>query len=64
MDFIDLHVHTNTSDGLLSPKEVVYWAHKKNLAAIAITDHDTVDGIDEALFYGEKYNVEVIPELK
>ncbi len=64
MDFIDLHVHTNASDGLLSPKEVVYWAHKKNLAAIAITDHDTVDGIDEALFYGEKYNVEVIPGIE
>lgn len=64
MDFIDLHVHTRASDGLLSPEEVVYWASKKNLAAIAITDHDTIDGIQEALDYGKKYNVEVIPGIE
>ena len=64
MRYIDLHVHTTASDGLFTPKEVVHWAYKKNLSAIAITDHDTIDGLDEALFYGEKYNIEIIPGIE
>ena len=46
---IDLHVHSNKSDGSNTPSELVYMAMKKGLAAFALTDHDTVDGIDEAL---------------
>jgi predicted metal-dependent phosphoesterase TrpH len=46
--YIDLHVHTNASDGILSPKEVVEAAYLKKLRAIAITDHDTTDGFVEA----------------
>lgn len=45
----DLHVHTTYSDGLLSPKEVVDLARRKGLNGIAITDHDTVEGINSAL---------------
>lgn len=48
MKYIDLHVHSNISDGTLSPKEVVLLAAKSNLSAIALTDHDTVAGIEEA----------------
>ncbi|SHI94419.1 PHP domain-containing protein [Lutispora thermophila] len=49
MEYADLHIHTNASDGLLSPEEVVQWAIKKKLRAIAITDHDTIEGIDIAM---------------
>jgi predicted metal-dependent phosphoesterase TrpH len=46
---IDLHIHSTASDGTLSPLEILRLARKLNLGAIAITDHDTVDGAKEAL---------------
>ena len=46
---IDLHTHTSRSDGTFSPAELVRYAAEKGLAAVAVTDHDTVEGIDEAL---------------
>lgn len=46
--YIDLHVHSNISDGTLSPAEVVIRAADHGLSAIALTDHDTVNGIPEA----------------
>jgi len=49
MKQIDLHVHSNASDGTLSPSELVHYAIEKELAAIALTDHDTVLGIKEAM---------------
>ncbi|BBF45370.1 predicted metal-dependent phosphoesterase [Lachnospiraceae bacterium KM106-2] len=49
MKYIDLHVHSNMSDGTLSPTEVVELAAKKGLEAIALTDHDTTRGVAEAL---------------
>ena len=48
MGFIDLHVHSNASDGTMSPSEVVAYAISKGLDAIALTDHDTIDGLAEA----------------
>jgi hypothetical protein len=45
---IDLHIHSTASDGTYSPKEIIALAEKLNLAAIAITDHDTIDGSKEA----------------
>lgn len=60
----DLHLHTTSSDGLFTPTEVVEWAAKKKLNAIAITDHDTVDGIAEALEAGDRYGLEVIPGIE
>jgi len=62
--FIDMHVHTNASDGELSPEEAVKTAGELGLAAIGIADHDTVDGIEEALEAGKKYSVEVIPSVE
>lgn len=50
---IDLHVHSNRSDGTLSPRELVDYAIQKGLTAFALTDHDTVDGLEEALNYAE-----------
>jgi len=65
MQKADLHIHTTASDGLLSPQQVVKWANKKRLGAIAITDHDTISGIDEAIEESKKYpTLEVIPGIE
>lgn len=58
---IDLHTHTTASDGTLSPTELVKLAKETGLNAVAITDHDTFQGVPEALAAGEKYGIEVIP---
>jgi hypothetical protein len=52
----DLHIHTNFSDGILMPHEVVDLAKHNNLDGIAITDHDTIFGIDEAINRGKSYD--------
>ncbi|MDR2617194.1 MAG: PHP domain-containing protein [Endomicrobium sp.] len=62
--FIDMHIHTNYSDGTFSPTEVVEYASKMELLAISITDHDCVSGIDEALSVAKKNNIEVIPGIE
>ena len=46
---IDLHIHSTASDGTLSPSEIISLAYSLNIGAIAITDHDTIDGSKEAL---------------
>ena len=61
---IDLHTHSNCSDGSMTPTELVCHAAERGLAAIALSDHDTIAGIDEALEAGEKYNVEVVPAIE
>ena len=63
---IDLHTHSNCSDGTYSVKELMDYAHEKNLAAIALTDHDTVDGLDEASSYvKENYpDMEIVPGIE
>ncbi|MFS0727752.1 PHP domain-containing protein [Paenibacillus sp. 1P07SE] len=60
----DLHVHTNASDGLLSPASVVRRAQRAGLAAIAITDHDTMAGVREALQEGKRSGILVIPGVE
>ncbi len=60
-DWIDLHVHTYYSDGMLSPEEVVTAAKKAGLKAVGIVDHDTVNGLDEAEKEGEKQNLIIVP---
>jgi len=62
--YADLHIHTDRSDGLLSPDQVIIKANKVGLSAISITDHDTVDGIELAISAGKRHNVEVIPGLE
>ena len=49
---IDLHIHSTASDGSLSPKEILNLAQDINLGAIAITDHDTIDGSKDAIAAG------------
>lgn len=64
MKFVDLHVHSNASDGTLTPSEVVQLAKKTNLCAMALTDHDTVEGVAEAMAAGKENNIEVIPGVE
>lgn len=64
MGYVDLHVHSNASDGTFSPEEVVRLASEAGLDAIALTDHDTTAGIAAALKAGSQYNVEVIPGIE
>lgn len=59
-ELIDLHIHTTASDGSFSPTEVVILAHKAQLRAIAITDHDTLSGLDEAMEKAKELNIECI----
>lgn len=61
---IDLHTHSLKSDGSMTPAEVVREAKRAGLAAIALSDHDTVDGIREAVAEGKKIGVEVIPAIE
>ncbi len=63
-NFVDLHIHSSCSDGLLSPAELVRMAANNGLKAIALTDHDSVDGVDEALVEGERMGIEVIPGVE
>lgn len=58
--FIDLHTHTTESDGSMTPVELVRYAHAKGLAAVAITDHDTIGGLDDAAKEGRRLGIEVI----
>lgn len=62
--YIDLHTHSLKSDGSMTPAEVVREAKKAGLAAIALSDHDTVDGLEEAIAEGEKIGVEVVPAIE
>jgi len=63
-DLVDLHVHSSVSDGLYSPHDVVRQAAEVGLAAICLTDHDTVAGVREAMAAGEAFGVEVIPGVE
>ena len=60
---IDLQTHTTASDGKLAPTELVKLAIKNKLSAIAITDHDSVNGIDEAL-KAAKGMIEIVPGVE
>jgi len=62
--YADLHVHTFYSDSTFSPEEVVSCAKEKGLVAIAICDHDTVDGIDPCMAIGREKGVEIIPGIE
>ena len=50
---VDLHVHSNRSDGSFTPTQLVDYACEKGLAAFALTDHDTIDGLEEAERYAD-----------
>ncbi len=62
--YIDLHLHTTHSDGVLLPEQVIQLAVAQGLRAIAITDHDTVSGIPEALRAAAQHGLECIPGVE
>lgn len=64
MNIVDLHVHSTKSDGSYTPTELVNYALEKGLSAFALTDHDTTDGIEEALEAAKGKNIEVIPGIE
>lgn len=61
MSMIDLHTHSTASDGSLSPSDLVALARKSGLSALALTDHDTAQGLPEAVAAGRDLGVEVVP---
>lgn len=64
MNIVDLHVHSTKSDGSFTPTELVDYALEKGLRAFALTDHDTTEGLDEAISYAEGKDIEVIPGIE
>ena len=63
-NLVDLHMHSTYSDGVRTPTELANMACALGLRAIALADHDTVDGIDEALAAGAACGLEVLPALE
>lgn len=61
---LDLHVHTTASDGSDTPTEVVQKAKQIGLSAIALTDHDSIEGLEEGVRAGEELGLEVIPGIE
>ncbi|MEA3337851.1 MAG: PHP domain-containing protein [Chloroflexota bacterium] len=64
MNFIDLHCHTTASDGIHSPETLVRLAQEIGLRTIAVTDHDSTEGLARALEAGETYGVEILPGVE
>ena len=60
----DLHTHSTCSDGTVRPAEVVQRAKAAGLAAMALTDHDTFDGVAEAIEAGQRLGVRVVPGIE
>ena len=60
----DLHAHTTASDGSLTPTELVRLAVESGLEALAVTDHDTLDGLPEALVAASALGIELIPGIE
>ena len=62
--FVDLHAHSTASDGSRTPADVVREAKRVGLSALALTDHDTIDGIAEAVAVGAELGVRIIPGIE
>lgn len=61
---VDFHVHTSASDGLLSPKDIVRRAKMNDVKFLAITDHDTLTGLDESIAEGIVQKIKIIPGIE
>jgi len=64
LEYMDLHIHSTHSDGLLTPEDIVRYAKKYQLKAISITDHDAISSLQEAMDAGERYGVEIVPGIE
>ncbi|MDA3902197.1 MAG: PHP domain-containing protein [Desulfuromusa sp.] len=63
-EYVDLHLHSTCSDGLFSPEEIVGLAQKAGLVAIALADHDNIDGINHAMQAGVEADIEIITAVE
>ena len=63
-DVSDLHTHSTASDGQYTPSELVALARERGIHTLALTDHDTADGVDEATAAGKRLGVRVIPGIE
>lgn len=61
---IDLHTHTTASDGQYTPEELVYKAAEKNISVLAITDHDTISGLEEGAEACRKTGITFVPGIE
>ena len=61
---IDLHTHTTASDGVLTPTQLIEQAAANNITTVAITDHDTVNGIAEGFEAAAKFGITLIPGIE
>lgn len=61
---IDLHVHTTASDGQYSPTQIIQKAHEKHLTIMAITDHDTIDGLEEGKKAAKEVGIRFVPGVE
>ncbi len=64
MNRLDLHLHTTHSDGSCTPTDVIERAHHAGVTVLAITDHDIMTGVPEAIAVGQQHGIEVIPGLE
>ena len=64
MPFVDLHCHSTASDGTFKPAEVVQLAKRKELTALALTDHDTIGGVAEAAAEAHKLGIDFLPGIE
>lgn len=62
--FVDLHIHTTASDGILTPTESVEKARRNQISYLSLTDHDSIEGVGEAIAAGEALGVKVIPGIE
>lgn len=60
----DFHIHSIYSDGKYTPEEIVIISKEKNIDVISLTDHNTTQGIDEAILAGKEFGVKVIPGIE
>ena len=61
---LDLHLHSTVSDGRLSPSDLVRFAHSSGVKTMALSDHDSTDGVDDAQAVGVQLGVRVIPAIE
>ena len=64
MKLIDLHTHSLKSDGAQTPADVVRTAYAAGISAIALSDHDNIEGVPEAMAEGQRLGIEVIPAVE
>jgi predicted metal-dependent phosphoesterase TrpH len=61
---LDLHLHSTVSDGRLTPTELVKLAHAQGVKVMALTDHDSTDGVTEAISAGTRLGIRVVPGIE